>query len=301
MTTTAQEINVESVPPLEAAYSFGDGSALTGVYTPASIKNVSEPCALFLTAGLLHHIGPTRLHVEMARKLSEQGVAGMRFDLSGAGDSETGSLGGYFMDRSVDEIKQAMDFLQERHGHRHFVLVGLCSGADDGLATAQQDERVAGLVLLNGYAYHAGWFRAYRALKFYLPRLFDWQKIKNRVTKLFVKESGLTKKSRAALTELDDDFRYIPPQESTETVLTTLCELKTDLLFVYTGSEHEDYSYKGQLYAMFPNLRKNPHVTERYLQQADHTLLLQADRDIVTNWVCDWFARASFDRTKRSR
>jgi len=275
----------------ESVCTFGGSTTLTGVYTPANDENSTKPCALYLTAGLLHHIGPTRLHVEMARELSSQGVAGLRFDLSGAGDSETGSLGGYFVDRSVEEVKQAMSYLEAHHGHKQFVLIGLCSGADDALATALKDERVAGIVLLNGYAYQAGQFAMHRALSFYLPRLFMWEKLRNRLTKLISKETEDVRKNRAALTELDDDFRYIPPQKDTETNLHTLSDAKTDMLFVYTGSEHEDYTYEGQ------RLQKT-HVSERFLKEADHTLILKKDRIKVIGWVSDWFNQSLFQRAK---
>lgn len=292
--------------PTELACSFQSGCTLTGVYTPALNtdepdtgalnKEAQAPCALYITAGLLHHVGPTRLHVELARTLSGQGVAGFRFDLSGAGDSETGSLGGYFMDRSVTEIKDAMAYLQTEIGHQHFVLVGLCSGADDALATAQQDERVSGLVLLNSYAYQAGWFRVHRVIKFYLPRLLVWSKVVNGVKRLLNKTNNTKKNEQAALAQLDDDFRYIPPREETESALASLCQVKTDMLFVYTGSEHEEYTYQGQLFAMFPSLKGESTVVEKYLPAADHTLILQQDRHVVITWVSEWFKRAKFER-----
>jgi len=286
---------------LEQACAFGENGTLTGVYTPPLSTDSSEPCALYLTAGLLHHVGPTRLHVEMARALSKQNVAGLRFDLSGVGDSETSSMGGYFVDRSINEIQQAMDFLEKQYGHKRFVLIGLCSGADDALATAQVDKRVSGIVLLNGYAYKAGLFFINRLKIFYLPRLFMWQKVRKKLIKLFHHDSNdakenETKENRIALAELDDDFRYIPPQAETEKVLEKLANSKSELLFVYAGSEHDDFTYKGQFFAMFPALRGNAQVSVQYLQEADHTLILSADRNKVTNWACEWFASASFSR-----
>jgi len=282
--------------PLEKACVFGSDCALTGVYTPSAIANNSQPCALYLTAGLLHHVGPTRLHVELARTLSLQGIAGLRFDLSGVGDSETSSLGGYFLDRSISEVTQAMDYLSEQFGHKRFVLIGLCSGADDAFATAQQDKRVVGIVLLNGYAYKAGLFLINRIHKFYLPRLLMWRKLYNRLSNLFAHKSNSDIQNTTALAELDDDFRYIPPQQETEAALSTLADDKTDILFVYTGSEHEEYTYQGQLFAMFPKLRNNDHITEHYLEEADHTLILKEDRSKAISLICEWMENALFKR-----
>lgn len=290
-------LSVESSLAIEQVCAFGDNSTLIGVYTPPANTASSQPCAVFLTAGLLHHVGPTRLHVEMARALSQQNVAGLRFDLSGIGDSETSSMGGYFMERSVHEIRQAMDFLQEQYGHERFVLIGLCSGADDALATAQQDNRVSGIVLLNGYAYKAGLFFINRLKIFYFPRLFMWQKVRRKLITLVRRDNNSVKEEKTALAELDDDYRYIPPQQETADSLQKLANSKADLLFVYTGSEHDEYTYQGQLYAMFPKLRGNAHVSERYLKAADHTLILKSDRVAVTGWVCEWFKKAKFRRS----
>ena len=84
--------------PVESACAFGDQHQLIGVHTEPTGHYQGQPCAVFITAGLLHHVGPNRLHVELARQLARQGAPGLRFDLSGTGDSETSSLGGYFME-----------------------------------------------------------------------------------------------------------------------------------------------------------------------------------------------------------
>ncbi len=297
MTQTMTRSYTVTEEPTELACTFDSGCKLTGVYTPAIDTQPQLPCALYLTAGLLHHVGPTRLHVELARTLSAEGVAGFRFDLSGAGDSETGSLGGYFMDRSVTEIKDAMTYIQTQFGHQHFVLVGLCSGADDALATAQQDDRVSGLVLLNSYAYPAGWFRIHRLIKFYLPRVFVRSKVVNGMKRLLERNQTTQSTEQTALAQLDEDFRYIPPREETESALMSLCKASTEMLFVYTGSEHEEYTYEGQLFAMFPSLKGESTVTEKYLSEADHTLILQQDRHRVIAWISQWFKQAKFERS----
>ncbi len=292
----------------ETACTFGSQCQLTGVYTEPESAHGEQPCALFLTAGLLHHIGPTRLHVELARSLAEQGVAGLRFDLSGAGDSESSSLGGDFTERSIREITEAMDYLHTHHDQHRFVLIGLCSGADDAMATAQRDPRVVGIALLNGYAYPAGKFRLYRLLRFYLPRLFMWRKLRNRCAALLqrilstrVSSEGLSADflsgdERQALIKLDEDYRYIPPQQETGRILTQLCQAEIDILFLYTGSEHDTYTYEGQLRAMFPALSKNGHLSERYLQEADHTLVLKEDRERVVQLIGEWFRQSTFNR-----
>jgi len=301
-----------SAYPTEAAVSFGEHSQLVGVYTPAMQASECELCAIYITAGLLHHIGPTRLHVELSRDLSNHNVAGLRFDLSGIGDSETSSLGGYFTERSVAEVRSAMDFLQQRFEHKRFILIGLCSGADDALATAQVDSRVQGVVLLNGYAYPspAGKFKLYRFKEFYLPRLFMLHKWVNKLKRLVAggnKTSNLTDAAavnpelvdaseKAAIQALDDDYRYIPPMAETGKIIQALSAAGVQLFFVYNGSEHDTYTYQGQLKDMFPELVGNDRVKEAYLKEADHTFIVKTDRDKLSTWLQEWFAEATFAR-----
>lgn len=281
----------------EVACQFGEDAQLVGVYTHASTPHGDQPCALFLTAGLLHHVGPHRLYVEMARALATDGAASLRFDLAGVGDSETRSGGGDFAERSVIDVQSAMSYLTETFGHTRFVLIGLCSGADDALATAARDPRVVGTVLLNGYAYRAGQFMLHRILNFYLPRLFVWQKVRNRVLRLVGKSVDSADKSEVeALTQLDEDYRDIPPIEHTGKRLAALTDSGTQLLFVYTGSEHDVYTYQGQLFDMFPRLRHNPRLREQYIKEADHTFVLRSDRDKLTEWVRSWYSGVPFRR-----
>ena len=42
---------------------------------------------VFLSAGLLHRVGPHGLHVRLARELAQMGFSSLRVDLAGTGDS----------------------------------------------------------------------------------------------------------------------------------------------------------------------------------------------------------------------
>ncbi len=150
----------------------------------------------------------------------------------------------------------------------------------------------------------------HRFLRFYLPRLFMWQKLQNRFTSLrrrvlsarkgglVLPANSLSSEEQQALTQLDNDYRYIPPQEETGEILGRLCQAGTDILFLYTGSEHDTYTYEGQLRAMFPALSDNEHLGERYLPEADHTLILKEDREKVVRLIEEWFRQSAFSRMR---
>jgi hypothetical protein len=137
----------------EHAVVFGIDSPLVGIATePDAGREEGAPVFLLLNAGIGHRVGPNRLYVALARTLAESGLASLRFDFSGIGDSPASRSLADPEERAVGEAIQAMDFLGRYFGAEVFVPVGLCSGADVGFALATRDERVAGGVLINATA-----------------------------------------------------------------------------------------------------------------------------------------------------
>ena len=135
----------------ERALLFGEAKSLTGVITePASPPDLARPAVVFLDAGVLHHVGPNRVHVRLARELAREGFLCMRFDFSGLGDSRPRRDAVPFAESVVAETRQAMDVLAGR-GARSFLLFGICSGADAALRVALSDPRVAGAALVEPY------------------------------------------------------------------------------------------------------------------------------------------------------
>lgn len=134
----------------EQALLLGPERGNVGVLTPAQDARQcsSRLAAICVTAGMIHHVGPHRLHVLLARALSRQGIATLRLDLSGIGDSATRADDVPAHEVPVREINDAMDELEGR-GYRRFILFGICSGAMNALRAASDNPRVAGLVLIN--------------------------------------------------------------------------------------------------------------------------------------------------------
>jgi alpha-beta hydrolase superfamily lysophospholipase len=70
----------------EMAVRFGKFNSLIGVITEPDPPELGENPAIILSnAGLIHHIGPNRIYVKLARHLAENGYRVIRFDLSGVG------------------------------------------------------------------------------------------------------------------------------------------------------------------------------------------------------------------------
>ncbi|CAN5304297.1 hypothetical protein BH11PSE10_BH11PSE10_06130 [soil metagenome] len=130
---------------------FGPTRSLVGILNAPEKPSTAlggEFAVIFINAGLTHHIGPNRLHVQLARALEAVGIASLRFDLSGLGDSpyRRDQLPIYALVRR--EPCEAMDELTRR-GFRRFVLIGMCSGAYSAFHVGCDDERVAAAVMIN--------------------------------------------------------------------------------------------------------------------------------------------------------
>src|SRR5690606_4772338 len=91
-------------------------------------------------------------------------------DLSGIGESDIATATTVSAeDAALADASAAMDAMQRLLPCRHFVLGGLCSGAELAHRAAVTDARVHGVIALDGYIART---RRYY-LHHYLPRLFS--------------------------------------------------------------------------------------------------------------------------------
>jgi pimeloyl-ACP methyl ester carboxylesterase len=135
---------------IEAPVRFSGDAGLFGVLCrPAGPQRGRT--VLMLNSGYDPHTGWARTWVEQARALAAEGVASLRMDASGVGDSparEGAPDQVLYSDIQADDVADAVDWL-EGQGLGPVVLAGRCSGAYLGLRAAVADARVAGLVMVN--------------------------------------------------------------------------------------------------------------------------------------------------------
>jgi pimeloyl-ACP methyl ester carboxylesterase len=160
----------------EEALRFGDFSSLVGVLN-AGGRAAGGTAVIVLNAGLVHHAGPHRLHVQLARRLAVAGLASLRFDFSGVGDSPPRPDHLPIFQMVEREPVEAMDALQQR-GWQRFILAGICSGAYSAFKVARNDARVVGAVLINAQDFAVdgadvetyAWTRRYWSRSIFRPR-----------------------------------------------------------------------------------------------------------------------------------
>jgi pimeloyl-ACP methyl ester carboxylesterase len=133
-----------------------DGGTLRGIVIRHDSPG-APLCAVFLNAGAQRRIGPNRMWVEAARRWAPAGVASLRLDMLGIGEAD-GPATPYARDMTLygpefaPRVTAVLDELQRRGVADRFVLIGLCAGAYWALHAGLEDDRVAGIMMLNPVA-----------------------------------------------------------------------------------------------------------------------------------------------------
>ena len=133
----------------EEVVQFGE-PARVGVLTLPAETRSPRGGLLLLNAGMLPRIGPQRLHVELARAAAAEGIASLRFDHAGIGDSPAASGDGDVVAQVVNETCAAAACLRRSSGCGPIAAFGICSGAETALRWAARAPGELGAILVNG-------------------------------------------------------------------------------------------------------------------------------------------------------
>lgn len=271
---------------LERAYTFGSSTALIGILTspPEGAAVSGAPMVLLLNSGLIHRPGPFRMHVDLARRLAAMGFSVFRFDLSGIGDSEKHRDNRPREEQILADISGAMDFLSSNMGANRFVAMGLCTGADNAHKISVRDQRVTGMVLLDGYCYPTALFYIRR----YGPKLFNpmaWFRIAWRSVK---KPDGLADQLASRRDDRENNYFWsLPPKHQTESELKALVERRVNMLYVFTNSS-EFINYPGQLRDSMKSIDFGDHLQVEYFDEFEHTYPIIRDRQCLFDLISQW-------------
>jgi pimeloyl-ACP methyl ester carboxylesterase len=276
----------------DEAIRLGPEGQLVGIVSyPAGgqARTPSAPAVIVLNAGVLHRVGPHRLHVALTRRLAAGGFAGLRLDLGGIGDSIASSAATTFRESAVADTRAAMTGLGDALGARRFVIFGVCAGADNALATALVDDRVAGIVLVDAAVY-ATPRSLYRELRRRLaepggvPLALRWGARRTR-TRL---RREVTRLRRGLAAEPPEEGRENPPIEAFRSQLASLADRGVRVLTIYAGMHGENYNHADQIFESFPELRGR--IDRAYFPEANHTFTQLADQAALIETTTQWIA-----------
>jgi exosortase A-associated hydrolase 1 len=278
----------------ERALSFRCGdAALVGI---ASVP--AAPCTrgvLVVVGGPQYRVGSHRQFALLARHLAAHGIAAMRFDYRGMGDSEGEERD---FETIQDDIRAALDaFVEAVPGLTEVVLWGLCDGASAAAMYAPDDARVRGLVLLNPWVRTDDGVARTTLKHHYRDRLRDpafWRKL---ARGQFDYAGSLASMLKLVRTALAGRSAGRPAEQGAtaslpERMRQSLHGFKGHTLLVIGGADltgREFCDVAGSTPA-WKRLLAAPRVSWRRIEDADHTFSRRAWRDQVAEWTREWVA-----------
>lgn len=308
----------DSRPFQESACRISESPDLFGILSePIQPPPDEQPTVVLLNAGAGYRIGPGRLNVEMARRLTAQGFRCLRLDLCGLGDSMTTQVereNDPYPATAFRDIQIALNHLRTQKGSRRFVLMGLCSGAYAAFQSAAQltDPDLLECVMINPLTYYwregmtietaptLAWIRE----RYYLSSAIQpakWLKLltgRSQIgirgaLRLVAQRLGLTTAARKTHARLAGSAVRDPAHPCTEDLTRDLksavAHNRQLSLFIATS----DPGYRILMFQAGRQARKmlrSEKMTATFLEDADHTFSRQDARrkliDAVSEQLC---------------
>jgi len=269
----------------ESVCNFGPNNSLFGILTTPEddVRVENAPIALILNAGIVHRVGPFRIHVDIARQLAAAGFSTLRLDLSGLGDSapRTGKLDD-IENRAVLDVSDAMDFLQDQTGIGKFTLLGLCSGAYNAHRVAVQDDRIVAAAFLDGIVFRTTGYYWRRFSRYF--RIRTWR---NAIKRRLINRSNATDQETTAFNE-SEFFESNLDRDAVVEELNLLVQRDVQMLFLYTDG-YDDIVGRSQFQEMYGLQPDDRQLQVEYYPKSEHTFRLIENRKAACSRITDWF------------
>jgi pimeloyl-ACP methyl ester carboxylesterase len=269
----------------ETPVLFGPDRRLLGVVTvPATAAPTTLAC-LLVNAGVIHRIGPHRINVKAARALAQVGIASLRFDLSGLGDSPAARSQAHFQDQAVHDMQAAMNYLEASAGIRRFLVFGICSGAANAYALALADPRVVGILMFDGFAHPT--IKTHLVRRWLRFRAMSWRSLASNVLsklqRLSARPAAAAQQAMAA-----GVASATPSRLEFRQALNKLTERGVSIYLVFSGSFLESYNHPSQLQDAFAGASFLRHVRSEFMPDVDHTVTSLAVQHKLISRLCGW-------------
>jgi exosortase A-associated hydrolase 1 len=241
---------------------------------------------LVVVGGPQYRVGSHRQFTLLARHLAGNGIATLRFDYRGMGDSEGETRD---FEAIGDDIGAAVDaFMQAVPGMREVVLWGLCDAASAVTMYARRDPRVCGLVLLNPWVRTEDGIARTLLKHHYRDRLREpdfWRKIVRAQFDYVRSFKSMVQLARAAFTGAKLDRDALPAR-----MQAGMSAFNGRIMLIIGGADLTGREFCDAIDSTpaWKRLLESPRVTWRRIEKADHTFSRRSWRDQVAEWTCEW-------------
>lgn len=282
------------------SFRCGDADLVGMVHRPAvpsvgATSGSPRRGVLIVVGGPQYRIGSHRQFLLLARALSDAGIAAMRFDYRGLGDSG-GEFAGF--ENIDDDIHAAADaFQQAVPGLEEIVLWGLCDAASAILFYAPGDSRITASVLLNPWVRSETGYAKTQLRHYYLQRLTSremWSKIFRGRFQLFDSLGSFFGTVRTATSDSTNENDNVADNTGgnplADRMADGLARYARPVLLIMSGNDLTAREFDDAVKASsrWQKLIADGRMTRRDLPAADHTFSRRTWRDDVADITIKW-------------
>lgn len=274
---------------VETALNFGEQNGLVGVLTRSLDAPPTDVALVILNAGVLHRVGPNRVHVRLARAVAQAGTPCLRFDLPGIGDSRNVEGAATLLEEAVIGIGQAFDVLERHDVAKRFLVFGLCSGADHAFVIACTDPRVVGIAMVDPTViFPTSKAKALRFLK-WMVRPGGWLRLLGGRYNVTSRLMGLARDAEAeSVGSAKVGMTVSEHRARIEQELQGMLERDVQLCYLITGARTQQYQYRRQLFDTFPRLPLERSTRVEIFPESEHTFHRESERETLREAVLSW-------------
>lgn len=250
-----------------------------------------QTAVLIVVGGPQYRVGSHRQFLQLSRYLASQGIASLRFDYRGMGDSEGQKQS---FDAICEDLKVACDALAAQKGITEIIIWGLCDAASAAMIYAPKDPRIAGLILLNP------WLRSEQAMgksmlkHYYVKRLLSkefWLKLltgKINVTGSLSDAKGFAKDSLAANVVAQGTYQQ-RMQQGIEQFSGPVCVILSGV-----DLTAKEFSEQALGSSPWPAMQRKD-TQLHHIEQADHTFSSRQFKSSVEKISCSFVKQVCKD------
>jgi hypothetical protein len=300
------------IPIEETAVRFGSPPRLFGILSAPPARHAGSTAGrkaiLMLNSGAVHHVGPNRVYVPIARHLARLGHTVLRMDIAGIGDSSPrdGEPENVVYSKfALQDVREAIEYLRHECGAGEVSAVGLCSGAYHAFKAGVARLPLNGLIAINPLTFF--WdeqmslnYPEYRIAadmsryRVNMLRTSSWRKLLSGQVHLLELAQILLRRARTVATRpLLAGARLVGIRLKNDLAgeLRQLADSAIDLHFVFAANDPGHDLLLEQGGAAVPHMRALGKLRLKTIENADHTFTDLQARTSLASFLVDVLGR----------